>query len=247
MGTLPFALQLFTVRDHLKKNPGETLKKVKHAGYDYVELAGTVGLGDSEFKKLLEDAQLEAMCAHFGLEPLQNEIEGVIETCRLFNLEYAVCPHAKAEDKAGWVNIAKALDAAGAKLRNAGIQLGYHNHAHEFETFDGEYAFDIIFNTASPENLVLEIDTFWVKYGKADPVAKLNQYSGRCPLVHVKDMAPEGEDPVFADLGSGTMDWPPIFAAAKQAGAKWYIVEQDACKGDSLDSAKAGAQFMAKQ
>jgi sugar phosphate isomerase/epimerase len=45
-------------------------------------------------------------------------------------------------------------------------------------------------------------------------------------------------------VGRGILDWPAIFAAAKDADVRWYIVEQDECRGDSLESARISAEFM---
>jgi sugar phosphate isomerase/epimerase len=80
-----------------------------------------------------------------------------------------------------------------------------------------------------------EIDTYWVQRGGADPAAYIRQYAGRCPLIHLKDMAAD-EKGSFAEVGEGTMDWPAIFTASEAGGARWYIVEQDVCQRPPLDS-----------
>ena len=242
--SMPFALQLYTVRDHLDQDVPGTLARVKEMGFDHVESAGTAGLSVAAFRKCLDDAGLKAMAAHFGLDALADGAQEARDACAELGIEFAVMPYAKAEDKDGWVALGRTLDEAGAALREDGVQLCYHNHAHEFERFDGECAFDLIFSAAQPANLAAELDTFWVKHGGEDPAAYIRKYAGRCPLVHMKDMAASGE-PIFADLGTGTMDWPPVLAAAAEAGARWLIAEQDLCKGDSLDSAAVAARFLA--
>jgi len=247
MARLPFALQLYTVRDHMAKDIPSTLRRVKGARYDFVELAGTGSCSPAEWKKLLVETRLTAVSNHFGLEEVTSRPATVVETCKTLGLRYAVVPHANAEDRQGWIAIAHALDKAGQFLREAGIRLCYHNHAHEFRQLEGKPALDWLFDNARPENLAAEIDTFWVQYGGSDPVEIIRKYRDRCPLLHVKDMAPEGEKPIFADLGTGTMDWPRIFQAANGADIAWYIVEQDECRGDSLESARVSAQFMARQ
>jgi sugar phosphate isomerase/epimerase len=42
----------------------------------------------------------------------------------------------------------------------------------------------------------------------------------------------------YAEVGSGNLDWPDIIAACREIEAKYYIVEQDICPGNSLDSVK---------
>ena len=244
---LPFALQLYSVRDHMQEDAIGTLKRVKEIGYDNVELAGTAGLTPAECKAALDEIGLTAVSAHFGFDEVTQNTQNAIDTCKTLSTKHAVMPHTSGESKAEWIEKAQALDAAGAKLREAGIKLSYHNHAHEFEKYDGEYAFDLLYANSKPENLCAQIDTFWVKYGKEDPVAMINKYAGRCPLLHIKDMAPEGSKPIFAPVGQGTMDWPPILAAGKAAGAEWYIVEQDDWATDSLEAARISAEFMAQQ
>ena len=50
MAKHPYALQLYTVRDYLASNIGDTLKQVKKIGYDTVELAGLAGATPAEFR-----------------------------------------------------------------------------------------------------------------------------------------------------------------------------------------------------
>ena len=246
MGSLPFALQLYTVRDALQENPERTLRAVKEMGYDHVELAGTAGLPPEAFKKMLDETGLKPVSTHTSLEELGRNPSSTIEYCRTFGVCFAVVG-AGEPDKEAWLAAAKKMDEGGARLQEAGVQLCYHNHSHEFRLFDGETAMDLLFDHTAPEHLAAELDLFWVAHAGVDVVSVLRKYAGRCPLLHVKDMAPAGVKPIFANLGSGTMDWPPIIEAAREAGAQWYIVEQDDCPGDPLESARAGAEFMAKQ
>jgi len=249
MGRLPFALQLYTVRDHLEKDLQGTLRKVKEAGYSFVEIGGTYGLTNAAFKKLLDDAGLRAISAHTGYDDVTKNPSDVIEMTRVFGVRYAVIGGIDGRltpDKQGWLACGEALDEAGAKLRAGGAQLCYHNHAHEFQQIDGEYKLDILMSAAEPENLAAQIDTFWVQYAGVDPVKVIDKYRGRCPLLHIKDMK-DAASKDFAEVGRGILDWREIFSAAIVAETKWYIIEQDTCPGDSLDSAAISAAFMALQ
>lgn len=244
MAGLPYALQLYTVRDHLAKDVAGTLAKVKEAGYDHVELAGFGDATPEAYRGMLDAAGLTAVSCHFGIDEACGSPDRVTDACAAFGLRYAVVPYASAEDEAGWLEIARRLDVCGAALRARGIRLCYHNHAHEFTRFSGRYAFDLLYAETKPEHLAAQIDSFWVRHGGEDPAAYIRKYAGRCPLLHVKDRAPEGAKPIFAELGRGTMDWDPIFAAAKAAGVQWYIVEQDEASIDSLEAARISAAFM---
>ena len=249
MRKLRFALQLYTVRDHLEKDPAATLARVKEMGYHYVEIGGTYGLTQAAFKGLLGKAALKPISAHTGYDDVTKNVESVIDMAKEYGIKYVAIggiDRRLTPDKAGWAACGQALDAAGAKLREAGIILNYHNHSHEFELLDGEYPLDILLNAARPENLAAQIDTFWVRYADLNPVMFIKKYAGRCPLLHIKDMK-DKKSRAFAEVGSGILNWREIFDAAAEAGTKWYIVEQDSCAGDSLASAALSADFMAKQ
>jgi sugar phosphate isomerase/epimerase len=248
MGKPRFALQLYTVRDHLDQDVPGTLDKVKDIGYNYVEVGGTHGLSNAEFKKLLDAAGLKPISTHVGYDQAAADTASVVETARIFGVEYVVVggiDRRLTPDRQGWIACGKALDAGGARLREAGIHLCYHNHAHEFQAIGSEYPFDLLFGAADPRNLAAQIDTFWVRYADLNPVTVINKYAGRCPLLHVKDMA-DTKSRAFAEVGTGILDWPGIFAAAEAAGTQWYIVEQDTCPTDSMASAAISAQFMVK-
>ena len=45
----------------------------------------------------------------------------------------------------------------------------------------------------------------------------------------------------------GNLDWPLILEAAEKAGVRYYVVEQDVCPGDSLDSMKISADYLKTQ
>jgi len=243
-----YALQLYTIRDHLAQDVAGTLRQVSEMGYEYVEIAGTHGLTDAEFKAALDAEGLNAISAHMGYEEITGDPRPVIEAAKTLHVDNVVVPcidTAHTADKDGWLNCAQALDAAGARLREAGITLSYHNHAHEFQTFDGEYILDIVMGASEPQHLAVEIDTFWVHYAGLSPTRVIQKYQGRCPLLHVKDMA-DAKSKAFAEMGRGIFDWTAIFEAAAKAGVAWYIVEQDTCARDSLESAAISAAFMAQ-
>ncbi len=242
---IPFALQLYTVRDHLEKDFLETLKQVKAIGYNFVETAGFGGNTAAGARALMHSAGLTPISAHVGYPDVIGHPETVIDTASALGVSYVATGifFEGGGAREDWAGAGRALDAAGARLRQAGIQLCYHNHAHEFIAFDGGYAYDLMMAAANPANLQAQIDTYWVKDAGLDPVAVINQYAGRCPLLHIKDMT-AGTPHTFAEVGNGIIDWPPVFEAGKAAGAEWFIVEQDTCPADTLDSARISADYM---
>ena len=66
--------------------------------------------------------------------------------------------------------------------------------------------------------------------GKADPFAWIESYGKRISAVHVKDIAPSGEntdEDGWADVGHGTVDWKGLIAALKNTRVKHFVVEHD--------------------
>ncbi len=246
----PFALQLYSVRDYFERNPADALARVKAAGYDHVELAGTCGMTAAAFMGLVRDAGLNPVSMHVGIEAVTGSPEGVLADARTFGVEYVVVPWLGPEqcpDRDAWLAAARAMDAAGARLRGGGITLCYHNHDHEFATLGDGTIFDLIFGSSDPENLQAELDTCWSTVGGADTTALIRRFTGRLPLVHVKDFTPgERGGAVFAELGRGIMDWNAVLPAARAAGARWFVVEQDASATDTMESAAVNAAFMAR-
>ena len=177
------------------------------------------------------------------------DTEAAIEMANSFGVKHLVVSGIDsklAPDRDGWIACGKALDRAGAKLREAGIGLSYHNHAHEFQKLGGEYMFDILMNAAEPINLAAEIDTFWVCYAKVNLPKLIEQYADRCPLLHVKDML-DKKSCSFAEIGRGIIEWSTVLPLAQKCGTKWFIVEQDVCSRDPMESVKMSAEFLAEQ
>lgn len=212
------------------------LDKVADIGYQGVEFAGFGDIKASILKKHLDSLGLKAAGSHTGLDLLRDDLQGVIE----YNLEienkYVIVPHASYDSKEDYLNMAIELNEIGAKLKDKGLQLCYHNHAHELEKYDGECGLDLLYSNTDPELLKTEIDTFWVKKAGIDPVSYLAKYSGRSPLIHLKDMEAETGD--FAEVGEGIIDTQGLIKQADKNNSEWLVVEQDKCKKPALQSVK---------
>jgi sugar phosphate isomerase/epimerase len=230
MPKIPVALQLYTVRDDLGRDFAGTIQKVAETGYRHVELAGYYGNSVADVKKILDANGITAIAGHTGFDAVKNSTKEIADEYHTLGAKYVVVPwigdewRRNADD---YQRLGAALGELGAALKAEGLTLCYHNHAFEFEKFGGDtYGFDTLFAAAPAEALKVEMDTYWVKKGGEDPAAYLTRYAGRVPLVHLKDMTADGD---FAPVGTGTIDYPALFAAAEAGGAEYYIVEQDRC------------------
>lgn len=241
------ALQLYTLRDLLQTDMAGALKEVSAMGYEGVEIAGYGDLGFDAALNALRANNLKIVGNHAGLDALQNDLQSVIDENLLLDNKYVACSYLepKWHTKEGFIEVAGILNEAGVRLNSAGIQLCYHNHDFEFARFDGQYGLDLIYENSDPKFLQAELDTYWVQKGGADPAAYIEKYSGRVPLLHIKDMK-DDESKAFAEIGTGVLKWPEIFAAAEAAGVIAYIVEQDTCPGDPMDSVRISIENLKK-
>jgi len=234
--SIPVALQLYTVREEMRRDFVGTLEKVAEIGYAGVEFAGFGGLPASKIKNLLDRLNLKAVGSHTDVCMLKDKLNEVIE----YNLEigssYIICPWAEYFTKQDYIDAARFYNRIGEKCREKGLNFAYHNHDLELDFFDGERGLDIIYRETEPELVKAEIDTYWVKYAGVDPVGYVRKYTGRCPLVHLKDMEDE-KSKNTTEVGEGILDIGALIKASEEAGTLWLVVEQDTFKRPALESA----------
>jgi sugar phosphate isomerase/epimerase len=237
MGTVPVALQLYTVRDETARDFAGTLERVAAIGYPAVEFAGYGGLSAEDLAGLLKTFGLVAASSHVGREALESDAEREIAYCQAIGCQCLVLPWLPAEqrDPSALPALAALLNDIGRKCKNAGVSFAYHNHDFEFQTFDGGYYLDRLLDSTDPDAVDLEFDIYWAAYAGVDPLTYLNRRQDRVHLVHLKDMGVERE---FMEVGDGILDLAGIASAAEEAGAQWLIVEHDNPSLPSLESAQ---------
>jgi sugar phosphate isomerase/epimerase len=169
-----------------------------------------------------------------GLAALEKDLDGVIAFHQAIGNPVITIPYLAEElrptDEAGWAALGERFGKLGKRIAEAGMRLLYHNHAFEMERTNGKLFIEWMLDSTDPAYLQWEPDLAWVVKGEADPVPLLQKYAGRCPRIHVKDLAPAGtreDEKGMADVGFGTLDWDVLLPAARAAGAEWYIVEHD--------------------
>ena len=253
--TLPqIALQLYTMREPAKQDLSATLQRVREIGWEYVQWSGMPDLPAETIRTALDKANLKAVAAHINVEKFETDFDGQVCFWKTVGAQ-DVAPGGMMDDCRGsleaWRNGAKRLDTLGAKLRDVGMRLSYHNHAFEFETFpeDPRCKEDILLEETSSENLLAEFDTAWIYAGGGDPATYLRKYRGRCPVIHVKDIAAltTQDKHELKPLGQGVINWPDVFSAGHEAGVEWYIYEQDTCEGGPFACAQTSYEFLKKQ
>jgi sugar phosphate isomerase/epimerase len=226
------ALQLWTLRDHLKtaEDVARSFARVREIGYEHVQLSGLGPIPMAQVKKLAQGAGLGICATHEDGREIVDEPRKVADRlselgCRFTAYPYPHQPLATLDDVFA---LADGLSRAGEVLRSQGQLLTYHNHAIEFRKLDGKAILDWIYERSDPVTVHGEIDTYWVQAGGGDPAGYCARLSGRLPLLHLKDYAiTEANEPTMAALGEGNLSFPTILREADAAGCEWFIVEQD--------------------
>jgi sugar phosphate isomerase/epimerase len=234
--SLPIGLQLWSIKEELEKDFKGTLKKVAEIGYDGVEFAGYGGLSSLELKELLLELGLKVCGSHVSLTELTENIDEVIEYSLAIGNKYIICPYAEFNSKQDVLELAEKLNVIGEKCRAKGLICGYHNHAHEFSEFDGEYILDLIYKETDARLVKAELDTYWVEYAGVNVVEYIKKHSGRFELIHIKDMQIIGDTKQSTEVGNGLMNFPKVISEAEKQGATWLIVEQEYFTKPTLES-----------
>lgn len=244
--------QVYSAREEASKDLLGTLKQLKALGYDGVEFAGFYGHTAEEVKAMLDESGLVAFSDHVPFALIEKDMFGVIRDHLTIGCKYIAVPYlddAHRPGQPGFADVLRTIVKFGRLCREAGIQLLYHNHDFEFVKLSGMYALDFLYAAVEPELLKMEIDTCWVNYSGENPAEYARKYTGRAPIVHIKDFVgsrggaqpyaliqADGSDDgknsestafEFRPVGYGCQDVKAILEAGLDAGAFCFVVEQD--------------------
>jgi len=246
------AINLYTLREYLKtpESIRETLKKVRDAGYEVVQLSGLGPIEPKLLKSMLDEFNLKVCASHVSLERLKNDFRKVVEEQKLYGCKHIAVPSLPREyaNKGieGYKSAARELSDLGKKLAGEDITLSYHNHFFEFEKLENKLVLDVLFEESDPKYLKAEIDTYWVQFSGGDPAYWIRKLKGRVPLVHLKDMGIKDGKQVMMEVGEGNLNWEAILEACKYSGVEWYIVEQDVCLRSPFESIRISRENLNK-
>ena len=221
---LPVGLQLYSVRTLLPTDYAGTLKQIGGLGYKEVEAAGFFNLPVEQVKAAMQAAGLRCVSAHYPLALLLQHIAEILPFCKSLGVQYVVCSspmHQQPGIKGplsmdDWHWSADQFNQIAAKVEDAGMRFAYHNHHEEFAAINGILPYDELLKHTDPAKVSFELDCGWVIVGGQDPLHYLKQYSNRIVMLHVKDF--KDNKPPSVPLGTGSIDYAPIFAAAAAAG-----------------------------
>ena len=247
---LPVGVQLYSVRDLLPHDFAGTLKQIAAIGYKEVEAAGYYNHSANDVKAALEAAGLRCPSAHYSYQALAAGFDSIVDFNSKVGVHTIICSFPGFKDPArvkglapgsmlkafnmdDWHWNAEQFNKFGKRAKDAGMAFGYHNHIMEFHSDNGVTGLDALIRNTDPDLVTFELDCGWVVVGGGNPVDYLKRYSSRISMLHVKDFrkatqpASLEHPPQAAELGTGTIDYHPIFAAAKEGHITHLFVEQE--------------------
>lgn len=254
-------LQLYSLRDELPKDVKGTIAKVAKAGFKEVETYGFSikdqfwGLTPAEFKKLLDENGLTAPSGHYGLgsyltDGNTEELKAAIAAAKVLGSEYVTIPwldesiRKSADD---YKKIAVKINEAGKLAKEAGIRLAYHNHNFEFEKQGDTTGYEILLKGTDKNLVDFELDLYWVVRSGNDPIKLFKENPGRFTMWHVKDMD-KANPALNAEVGTGSINFKPIFADAKLSGMKHFFIEHETnYKPNPMESVAASCAYIKKE
>ncbi len=269
MYNMKVGLQLYSIRDAMEQDMDKALGETKAMGYDYVEFAGYFGKSAEEVAALLKKHDLKCISVHQNYEQFLADEQAVADYLKIIGAPYCAIPGMSVDNHKGHKGCEKAykeIEGMGKLMKKNGIELLYHNHAFEFEKFEGKNLLDWLFESFDEDLLKTEIDVCWANCGGEEPAAYIRKYSGRAPLVHLKDfVCTKADRPVYElvsengsaayweklgyeprPVGDGVQDLKAILDAASEAGTEYLIVEDECAAEDAMRSVKKSRDNLKK-
>ncbi len=187
-----------------------TLKAIKEAGYEEIELNGfmirpssfmvkmltsfagmpTGNGGKLDWKKLIDESGLEVVSIHEDLGTLENNLDEVIKEAKRFNTDKVVITGMYRFDytnKDEVLKLCSRMNEVGKKLKDNNISLLYHNHNVEFLNYYNDDIYGTIIDNTDERYLNFELDSFWIVDAGVDPISVMKRLGKRMKLYHITD------------------------------------------------------------
>jgi sugar phosphate isomerase/epimerase len=262
-------IQLYSVRDDMRKDPMGTLKQLSAMGYKNVEHANYVdrkfyGFPAAEFKKVLSDLGMKMPSGHtvMGLQHWDSVAKDftdtwkrLVEDAALLGQKFVISPSLPGNMRKTYDDLLRAMELfnkSGELCKKSGMKFGYHNHDFEFsEKLNDQTLFDIILTKTDPALVAQQLDIGNMYNAGAKALDIMKKYPGRFESMHVKDeIAASGGNDKFEStvLGKGVIPVQEVLALGRSSGGTiHYIIEQESYQGKTpLESVKEDLAVMKK-
>lgn len=230
---IPIGLELYSVRQDLAKDLPATVRAVAKMGYEGVEFFAPYFQWTPDYakevRKLLDELGIRCFSTHNSPRAFEAEgIERAIELNKILGSGFVIMASAgKVENLDGWKRVADTLNQAAAKMKPAGLRVGFHNHQVEFRPLEGTRPIEVLAKNTEKE-ITLQLDVGTCLEAGGDPVKWIEQNPGRITSIHCKDWSPDPSKGYRVLFGEGTAPWKQIFDAAERVGGvEYYLIEQE--------------------
>jgi sugar phosphate isomerase/epimerase len=229
---------LYSLRGDCARDFEGTLRAVREAGYEGVELIDLYGHDPHDVRVLLDELGLAVCGRHASLERIESDLDALAGELRAVGSDRLVlawiAPPATAQEADA---VVARIAALAKRVRDAGLRLGFHNHDGELRPLDdGRTVLDRLLELDEDE-LFFEVDLGWAWFAGVEPAAVVERLAPRVPLVHVKDLAPRAEQR-FVPVGDGDVGYGDVLPAIEGLGIDWLLVEQDEVGALGLDAVR---------
>ena len=248
-------LNLFSIRNYLdtEEKFEKALLDLKEMGYSYVQFSGAP-FNSEMIKRVSEKTGMPVVLTHVPMDRILNDTEALMDEHESFgckNIGLGMMPIDAMQDEQKCRDTIAALNEAGRKMAARGFKFFYHHHHFEFFKFGDKSVFDMLMEA---EYINFTLDTYWIQYGGNDVVDTIKKLKGRIECVHFKDYMiainadGKGFEPRFAPVGDGNINFAAALEAAREAGAKYFLVEQDnaALLPDTLGQVERSVRYVDK-
>jgi sugar phosphate isomerase/epimerase len=245
------ALQLYSVRDAMSKEPLATLEALAKIGYKYVEHANYsnrkfYGMTPPEFKMVLDNLGMEMPSGHTVLQSTHwdkakndftDEWKYLVEDAAFMGQKFVISPSLETGIRQNYDELLRFMDIfnqCGELCGQYGMQFGYHNHDFEFrEKLNEQLLWDIMMEHTDPKMVVMQLDSGNMFVAGAQAKEVLTKYPGRYANLHLKDMQlrTTGEGFESTVIGTGLLPMQEIIELSIQSGTTLFVIEQEAYQG----------------
>ncbi len=238
---IPVGLEMYTVRDEIKKDLMGTVQSVAKMGYDCVEFFAPYYEWSvdqtKQVRSLMDNLKIRCYSTHNSHEVFTGDgLSKAIELNKILGAKYIVMASpGQAKTLDDWKHVAELLNNGNKKMHGNGLRAGYHNHVNEWKDLDGKRPMDVLADNTD-ESVMLQLDVGHCVAGGGDPVNWIDSHPGRTRSMHLKDWSPEKK--FDAVIGQGVVPWKQVFAAAESKGkVEYYLIEQEGTQMPELEAA----------
>jgi sugar phosphate isomerase/epimerase len=235
-------VQLYSLRDDAKRDLERTLGDIAAAGYNDVELLGSMnnfGMPPARLRAVLDRDGLRAPSTHVSGAALDN-LDHQLDDAGIIGHEYMIVASLPISGKPtldDYRRWADRLNEAGRRARPRGVWMGFHNHATDFVLVDGMAPYDVLAERVDPSVVRLQLDTGNLAMAGRDPLDYLKRFGSRYWSFHIKDVPRLGPTD-DAELGTGVLDFRRLLASIDDIDHKHLFVEQETYPGTPLESVR---------